>query len=321
MSVYNLEFPEYMHNLSIAGYEFKRIPAYKEAYMGLQHTVHVIGTEFDQIPCTGTHQLTAIVTTPKVQESCILPWGKNKNYTKLLDVLLLLSLFTGRNVFTVEKDEENLPLRPDPRHQFWGGQLRLSMRRNVKYKNKKSGAIISEEDMKGNPVWDFHRLDFGLEDTINELLSTIKTEKWRETYDTGFFIFTFHQAVRQDQIQPAFLLCWTIWEHLFTLHNKQWLDSNSIEQTSGDKKIAYILNKYLLINIDDTARKEIKRIAGARNRLIHFGMIPENVDWKEMEMFIRLTEQIMAIILNLKPSNAFNSFEELETFLKKKTKV
>ena len=45
-------------------------------------------------------------------------------------------------------------------------------------------------------------------------------------------------------------------------------------------------------------------------------MKTDNTDYKEMEMFIRLTEQLMAIILGLQPSNAFNSTEKLQIFLK-----
>ena len=89
---------------------------------------------------------------------------------------------------------------------------------------------------------------------------------------------------------------------------------------SGDKKIAFILNKYFLKNIDDNARKNIQKINKTRNRLIHFGKKTEQVDYKEMKMFIRLTEQLIAIIFELSPSNIFNSFEMLDIFLKKVAK-
>ena len=47
---------------------------------------------------------------------------------------------------------------------------------------------------------------------------------------------------------------------------------------------------------------------------LHFGPIPDNVDLEEMKMFIRLTEQLMAIVLGLEPSNALNSFDHLQNF-------
>lgn len=84
---------------------------------------------------------------------------------------------------------------------------------------------------------------------------------------------------------------------------------------SGDKKIAFILNEYFLKNIDNSARKNIQKINRTRNRLIHFGKKTEQVDYEEMEMFIRITEQLVAIIFGLSPSNLFNSFERLNFFL------
>jgi hypothetical protein len=318
--VYNLEFPRYVYTLEIEGYKFKRVIDYEKAFAGLQHKIEVVGSEFPIKPTTGTHQHTAFVEIPEKENMAILPWIKDSNFTKLQDVLLFLTLFTGRNVFALNPGEEKYPLRPDPRGHFWGGQFRLSTRKDIKWRNKKTGVLLSDNEMRGKCVFDYEHLDLGLEKTINEVLKIIVSEKWREIYDSGYFIFTFRQAMRQDDTEPAFLLCWSVWEHLFAIHNREWLDDSSIEQTSGDKKIAFILNKYLLVKIDDPARSEIKRITKARNRLIHFGKKPDNVDLDEMIMFIRLTEQIIAIVLELQPSNAFNSIDHLHTFLKGKNK-
>lgn len=318
LSVYNLEFPVYIDTLNISGYKFKRIPNYASAFVGLQHTIKVIGSEFPIEPNTGTHQLTATVEIPSEENSCILPWTKDSKFSKLQDVILFLSLFTGRNVFVLNPGEEKYPLRPDPRGHFWGGQFRLSIRRNTKWRDKITGAIYSDEEMEGKPVYNYEHLDFGLEGTINDILQTIASQKWRDEYDTGYFIFTFRQALRENDIEPAFLLCWTVWEHLFTLHNRKWLDDQGLEQTSGERKIAFILYKYFMADIDNFARVNIKRLVKARNRLIHFGSMSEEIDIEEMQMFIRLTEQIMALVLNLQPSNALNSIDSLQSFLKKK---
>ena len=78
------------------------------------------------------------------------------------------------------------------------------------------------------------------------------------------------------------------------------------------------MHRYLLIDIYNTAIAEIEHITRARNRLIHFGKIPDGVDLKEMTMFIRLTEQLPAIVLGLEPSNALNSFDHLQKFLQGK---
>jgi len=315
LPVYNLEFPDYVTSLNIDGYQFERVADYEQAFVNLQHVVQVIGGEFPRNLNTGTHQQTATVTIPDIEDSAILPWGKDTKVTKLNDVLLLLTLFVGRNVFVLNPGEEKYPLRPDPRGHFWGGQFRLSAIQDIKWRCKATGDLISDTEMKGRLVADYDHLDMGLEQTINQVLNTISSQSWINTYDIGYFIFLFRQAVKQSDVEPAFLLCWTIWEHLFALHNQQWLDKTSIEQTSGYKKISFILNKYLLISVDDKARREIQRIANARNRLVHYGALPTTVDINEMQMFIRLTDQIMAIILGLQPSNAFNSVEQLHNFL------
>jgi len=316
--IFNLEFPVYINVLDIAGYRFRRVTDYANAFSGLQHTIEVFGSEFPIKPTTGTHQQTATVEIPDREDSAILPWAKESRFTKFQDILLFLTLFTGRNVFALRPGEEKYPLRPDSRCHFWGGQFRLSRQRDVKWRHKTTGEFKTDEEMKSLPVFDYDYLDMGLEKTICLVLQTLQSKNWRKEYGSGYFIFTFRQAVREYDIEPAFLLCWTIWEHLFTLHNRHWLDDASIEQTSGDKKIAFILHRYLLVEINNVARAEIKRITKARNRLIHFGPIPDNVDLEEMQMFIRLTEQLMAIVLGLEPSNALNSFDHLQNFLKGK---
>ena len=318
LAVYNLEFPAYVYELNISGYIFKRTADYKEAFSGLQHIIRVSGGEFPINLNTGTHQVTATVEIPDTEESCILPWVKESKFSKLQDILLLLSLFTGRNVFALNPGEEKFPLRPDPRGHFWGGQFRLSTYSSTKWKNGKTGEIKTEDEIKGIPIFDWHCFDDGIEKTINEILNLIISKDWTDMYANGYFIFTFRQAIKQSDIEVAFLLCWTIWEHLFTLHNRKWMDDASIEQTNGEKKISFVLYKYFGKIIDDFARSNIKRLVRARNRLMHFGTLSEAVDIEEMQMFIRLTEQIMSMILNLQPSNVLNSIDSLESFLIKK---
>jgi len=316
LPVYNLEFPAYVNIINIAGYKFKRVANYNTAFSGLQHIVEVFGSEFPIKLNTGTHQQTAIVEIPVEEESAILPWAKESKFTKLQDVLLFLTLFTGRNVFVLNPGEEKYPLRPDPRGHFWGGQFRLSMQHDVKWRHRTTSELRTDEEMKKVSVFDYDRLDLGLEKTICALLDTVSSGSWRDKYGAGYFIFTFRQLLKQENIEQAFLASWTLWEHFFTLHHRHWLDDKSIEQIGGDKKIAFILHYYFGQRITDFARGRIKRLTKARNRLVHFGPIPENVDLKEIEMFIRLTEQLMAIVLGLEPSNALNSFDHLQSFLR-----
>src|SRR3990167_3927920 len=126
LPVYNLEFPEYVMEFNIGSYRFKRTANYEEAFAGLQHVVEVSGGEFPQKLNTGTHQQTATVEIPQKEEVAILPWIRGSKFKKLQDVLLMLTLFTGRNVFHLNPGQEKYPLRPDPRGHFYGGQFRLS---------------------------------------------------------------------------------------------------------------------------------------------------------------------------------------------------
>lgn len=316
LAVYNLEFPAYITTLDIAGYKFKRIADYGAALAGLPHLIEVLGGEFPIKPTTGAHRQTAIVEVPNDEEDAILPWSSDGRYTRIQDVLLFLALFTGRNVFTLNPGEEQYPLRPDPRKHFWGGEFRLSAQRDIKWRHRTTGELRGEEDMQGSPVFDYNPLDLGLEKTIISVLRTLQDTAWRDEYGNGYFIFTFRQAIKQHEIEPAFLLCWSVWEHLFALHNRHWLDDTSIDHISGDKKIAFILHRYFLVEIDNIAREAIQgRITRARNRIIHFGPIPDNVDLEDMIMFIRLTDQLMALALRLEPSNALNSLNHLQRFL------
>ena len=315
IKIYNLEFPPYINELNIGGYKFKRIPSYKEAFNGLMHLVNSTGSEFNTKAQTGFHQITSIVEIPEEERECVLLWGSK--LTQLDDILFLLTLFTERNVFKKERSsDEDIVLFQDHRMHHYGGQLILSIKYESKWKNKETGELKSENEMKNVPIFDYNQINVGFEKSINKVLQTIASKEWQEEYEGGYFLFLFRSAIQRQITETSFLLCWTIWEHIFAIKNRKWLDDKAIEQMSGDKKISFIFNKFFLKNIDDTARKNIQRINKNRNRLVHFGKKTERVDISEMQMFIRLTEQLIAIILGLVPSNVFNSGERLNDFLK-----
>ena len=156
-----------------------------------------MGSEYPIRLNTGTHQLTAIMEVPDEEDNCILPWLEKSRFKRMQDVLLFLSLFTGRNVFSLKPEEEGLPLILDPRQHRWGGQFRLSIYNNKKWRNKNTGVILSDEQIKGTPVFDYNRIDLGLEETINQILKTISSPEWKNEYNAGYFIFTFRQAIKE----------------------------------------------------------------------------------------------------------------------------
>ncbi|MBI5414855.1 hypothetical protein HZA38_05075 [Candidatus Peregrinibacteria bacterium] len=318
--IFNLEFPPYIEELKIGDYIFKRVKNYKEAFDGMMCLVNSSGSEFNTQIKVGSHQITATVEIPQKEKKCVLPFENNK-LTQIDDVLFLLTILTDRNVFKKDwEDSENIAIISDHRIHQYGGQLACSIKYESRWKDVNTGELKTEAEMKDGLVSDYHQINVGFENTINKVLDLVSSKKWQDDYEGGYFLFLFKSAMQRQIIETAFISCWTIWEHIFAIKNRKWLDNTAIEQMSGDKKIAFILNEYFLKNIDDTARKNIQKINKTRNRLIHFGKKTEQIDYKEMEMFIRLTEQLMAIILKLSPSNIFNSFENLDNFLASKNK-
>lgn len=318
VEIYNLEFPAYVDELTIGVYKFRRVDNYAEAFSRLQNFVRSFGSEFPTVENTGEHQITAIVEIPDEEPAPVLPWQIEDaaKRTQLQDVLLLLTIFTGRNVFEKNWDGDGA-ITADHRIHQWGGQLHLSIGewKGTFFKNKKTSEIVDLPTQPDALLLDYVPVNLEYEKDFNKILELISTEKWQKEFDGGYFLFLFRQAVQRQIIETSFLLCWTIWEHLFAIHNNSWLDEDSIQKMSGDKKIAFILNKYFLKKIDKKEADMIAKLKNSRNRVVHFGKKTEKVSYQDFEMFIRLTEQLVAIILNLKPSNAFNSTEKLEKFL------
>lgn len=316
LKIFNLEFPSYIDELTIGDYKFKRIENYKEAFDGMMHLVNMPGGEFNTQEKTGTHQITATIEIPQKEKKSVLPW-ENKNLTQIDDILFLLSIFTNRNVFKNDwEDSTATTIISDHRIHQYGGELISSIDSEWVYKNANTNEVKTKIDKKYLCFPDWNKVDIGFEKGLNQVLDTISSQKWQSEYESGYFLFLFKSAIQRQITETSFILSWTIWEHIFAIKNRGWADNKTIEQMSADNKISFILSEYFLKKIDTVARKNIQRINKARNRLVHFGKKTEHVDYKEMIMFIRLTEQLMAIILKLSPSNIFNSFERLDAFLR-----
>lgn len=180
------------------------------------------------------------------------------------------------------------------------------MRCSIPYKNKP----IPDDEPYG--------YDIGFEEGINQVYSLVRSEDWQRKYKGGYFLILAQQAFRRQPLETAFTQCWTIWEHLFSILNSNWLSSKQIRQISSFEKIAFLLVAYALKNeIDDSARGRIKSLAKIRNRLIHFGYFPDNAIQDDAVMFTELTEFVVAKILGLSPSGALDTMAKLEDFLRK----
>jgi len=318
VQIFNLEFPSYVEELKIDNYTFKKDKKYSVAFSKMMHLVNSFGSEYDTQAQTGSHQITSMVSLPVKEKRSALAFG-DKSSTQLEDILFLLSLFTGRNIFKKNWDnDKEKPIISDHRIYQYGGQLICSIKFESKWKNRITGEIKSDKQMESISTIDYNQYDIGFEKTLNKVLKLITSKKWQKEYEGGYFLFLYKSASQRQIIETSFITCWTIWEHIFAIKNRKWLDNKSMEQMSGDKKISFILNEYFFKDIDAKARKNIQKINKTRNRLVHFGKKTEQIDYKDMELFIRLTEQLIAKILNLPPSNIFNSSEKLDSFLNSK---
>ena len=308
-SVYNLEFPTGIKQLKICQYIFNAVPDYDQVY--------ALMPNYSVTQITGSHQLTATVTIPDNEENTILPFENNK-LTRLHDVLFFISIFTGRNVFIKDWEGEK-PITADHRsHTAFGGQLRLSINRDSKFKIKATGEIVDSESANGIPVWDMEWVELGFDTAIENVITHVSNEEWINIYNDGYFLFLYRDMVQWQIVERSFLTAWTIWESLFSIENRKWLSEKDLRDIKSEVKISYILHKYLGISLDGKQRNNIQLLVNARNRLVHFGKMSDTVKIPEMKMFIQTTDQIIAVILGLIPNNTLNSREHLNTFLNNK---
>jgi hypothetical protein len=303
--VYNLQFPSWCKEITVFGYHFTRVDDYRDRLASLQHWTPE-HSEFKIRPNAGNHAVTAYVDLPEREEKSVLKQHGSEN-TALSDVLLLLSIFTSRDVFMVDNASNVGKYRiftADPRVYDWGGVLTTS----IPYKRE---PIPDDEP---------HGYNIGFEEGLNQVYALVRSEDWQRKYQGGHFLVLANQAFRCQPLETAYTQCWTIWEHLFTVHNDRWLSDEQSKRLSSTEKIAFLLVEYALKGeISKSDRERINSLAEIRNKLVHFGQFPKRGSvYRDARLFIRLTEFIIAKTLGLEPSNVFNTMEELEDFLKRK---
>lgn len=296
--VFNFEFPYGCPEVSIFGYKFFRVANYQDKVKRLQY-LSTGFSEFEIPANTGEHTITAYVEIPENEKLSILERAESS--TALSDILLLISIFTRRDVFAVDECESKKlgVILQDARIYQWGGLLQCS----IPYK----GELI-----ESNP----NEYDIGFEIGLNQIYELMRSEEWQKEYQKGYYLFLAREAFRRQTIESAFTQCWTIWEHLFAVFNKSWLSDNQIRNLPSSEKISYLFVKYSLADeINDKSRKPIVSLVKTRNRLIHFGKFPKDASKENAVLFVRLTEAIVAKSLGLTPSNVFNTEERIEELL------
>lgn len=222
--IYNFEFPSFCKQIEIDSYIFQRVPEYSERVKSLQHGVSI--THEFRIPLTtGSHAITSIVDLPSKEKKAVLPWGKEMP-TALDDILLLLSIFTSRHVFAAEPDENgNSIIVADPRQYYFGRSLRTSL------------------PYERNESVDGSEYDAGFENGINKIHKRVRRKKWLESYGNGYFLFIFREACKRQILETSFILCWSIWDHLFYLHNKKWLSDEAIRKLPSKEKVSFVITR------------------------------------------------------------------------------
>jgi hypothetical protein len=248
----------------------------------------------------GQHSHTAFVKCPIKEKKAILNWGM-ADATALNDIVLLLSLLTGRNIFFVDDDKnlEHFSTYADSRHAYWGGSIGVS----IPYEKK----IVTD-------IYDAYNI--GFEKGINSIYNLIRSYEWQKEYQGGYFLFLTKQAFISHTLETAFINCWTILEHLFSVHNRTWLSSKDIQKFPAKDKLKFLFVKYSVWpEFDSKADKKMENLIKARNRLIHYGKFPHKDFENEFaNLLIRITEYIVAKILGLKPSNVFNVKERVKEY-------
>lgn len=171
--VFNLEFPSWCKEIIIFGYHFTKVDDYRDRLASLQHLV-TCHAEFHIRASTGNHAVTAFVDLPVKEEKSVIKRLVSDN-TALSDILLLLSIFTGRDVFTVDNASDcgsDRIIIADPRVYDWGGVLITS----TPYKNR---PIIDEEP---------HGYNSGFEEGLNQVYALIRSRGWQRKYQGGYFL-------------------------------------------------------------------------------------------------------------------------------------
>jgi hypothetical protein len=292
--VYNLEFPAWRRKLEILGYEFFRADDYRDRLLGLSHLTN-FQHEFPVVQNAGSNLITSHVEIPKKEEQSALAWSGK--VTALSDILLLLSIFTGREVFLAPKQGNGIVFA-DPRQYHRGGIIRSSI-------------PYTEKLAEGGETY-----DAGLELTINGVCNLVRSPDWNTKYGQGRFLFLVRSMLRPQTIESAFIGGWIIWEHLFTILNQSWLSQNQNRRITAIEKLSFILVRYrLLEKVEDYKKGRLRVFSRIRNNLVHQGAFIDEDTIDNARLFIEVTENVIARILGLEPSNVFNTQEHFQGFL------
>lgn len=287
--IYNLVFPRGCRQLTIYGYAFRGVDEYEERVQSLQHLIGELGRPIN----TGTHAITASVDLPSKEKKPVIEWA-DKKATALDDILLLLSIFTHRDVFATPDpiEEGKAAVIADSREYDFG------LKTAIKYERGK--------DEYGDEY------NIGFPKSIESVYNRMRTTSWQKEYERGRFLLLFRSACKRQILETSFITCWTIWEILFTLHNQSWLSGEQIIKLPASEKISFVLTRYKIKKtLDAPDREGIKRFVKLRNALVHAGRFVDKDAIHDATLFARVTAIIVAQILGLSVSDILSSQAQL----------
>jgi hypothetical protein len=304
--VYNLEFPNWCSEMTIGGYRFTRRDDYEARLLQLQHPTGMI-CEFVVEVENGTHAETAIVEAPDPEPAAVLDWPDGS--TAIRDILLLLSIFTLRDVVAVgdkaRGDDGEVFLLADPRMHPRGFALQ--------------SALPASWKPLPQPQRGFTQYDSRIEVGLNQVYERIRRPEWLERFHKGHYLFLLDQAVKQQRLEASFVQCYTIWEHLFSIRHqeKKWTPKE-IAQHPAPKKIVFLLDEYdIRRNLTAGEKEKIIPLADVRNRLVHFGRFPAQDRVRDLgRFFTELTELLVARTLGINGGDERDTLGRLEAVLR-----
>lgn len=154
---------------------------------------------------------------------------------------------------------------------------------------------------------DGHVYDIGFEEGVGEVYSLIRSASWQRKYGHGYVLFLALHAFKCSLLEAAIAQCWTMWEHLFSLHDRSRLLRDENDGVDCRDKLTFLLAEYGLA--EQIGRDErVERLTHLRDTIVHLGRIPEEAEsQREALFFLRLTEVLLAQILGLSPVNVLGT--------------
>src|SRR5690606_5935689 len=122
----------------------------------------------------------------------------------------------------------------------------------------------------------------------------IRSRQWQSTYDRGYVLFLAKQAFVHQILERAFLQSFTIWEHLYRVHNPSGLARKDLHRIKAKDAIGYLLKHYGFWheNTHNVRESVQKYFVATRNEVAHNGRFPSKLGNKDALTFTEVTARL-----------------------------